>query len=245
VSEALGWALFGALAGLIAGSFLATLIMRWPRGEGLGGRSHCDACEKQLGVRDLVPILSFLFSKGRCRTCGATIDYRHVAIEFAAMLIGAIAFFVAPGWSGAGGALFGWLLLTLAALDVEHFWLPDALTGTLAATGLAFALLDNDLAARLIGAAAGFGSLALIAWGYRTLRKRDGMGAGDPKLLGAIGLWLGWEPLPFVLLGASLTGLLAVLTMRLRGGSIDGATKMPLGALLAIAAFPVWVVLRG
>lgn len=160
------------------------------------------------------------------------------------MLIGAAALFVAPGWSGAGGALFGWLLLTLAALDVEHFWLPNALTGTLAAAGLGFALVENDLASRLIGAAAGFGSLALIAWSYRALRKRDGMGAGDPKLLGAIGLWLGWEPLPFVLLGACLVGLLVVLAMRLRGGTIDGAMKMPLGALLALGAFPVWVMLR-
>ncbi|MFM9978628.1 MAG: prepilin peptidase [Sphingomonadaceae bacterium] len=245
MSTALGWALGGALAGLIAGSFLATLIIRWPRGEGLGGRSHCDACQRKLSIVDLIPVVSFVLNRGRCRTCGAAIDHRHLAIELTAMLIGAIALFVAPGVTGAGGALFGWLLLTLAALDVEHFWLPDTLTGTLAVTGLGFAFLEADLEARLIGGAAGFASLALIAWGYRTLRNRDGMGAGDPKLFGAIGLWLGWQPLPFVLLGASLVGLSAVLAMRLRGRAVEAATKLPLGALLAVAAFPVWVILRG
>ena len=95
--------------------------------------------------------------------------------------------------------MFGWLLLALAALDVAEFWLPDALTGALALAGLAsIAVAPPDWPDRLIGGVAGFASLWLIGFAYRRLRGREGLGGGDPKLLGAIGLWVGWAMLPFV-----------------------------------------------
>jgi leader peptidase (prepilin peptidase) / N-methyltransferase len=232
----------GALLGLIAGSFIATLVIRWPRGEGLGGRSRCDACHKTLGVSDLIPVLSFVATRGTCRHCGARIDARHLAIELTAALIGVVAFTVAPGWAGFAGALFGWQLIALAALDAEHFWLPDMLTALLAVTGLVAALLDPaTLPDRLIGGAVGFVSLFAIAWTYKRLRGRDGMGAGDPKLLGAIGCWLGWQPLPLVIVGASGLGLIALALMARRGQSIAATTRLPLGALMAVAAFPLWI----
>ena len=240
------WMLGGALLGLIAGSFIATPVIRWPRDEGLGGRSKCDGCGRALGIRDLVPVLSFIAARGRCRTCGARIDPRHLAIELTAALIGAVALWIVPGWAGLAGALFGWQLIALAALDVEHFWLPNILTATLAATGLLAALLDPaTLQDRVIGGAAGFTSLFLIAWAYKRVRGRDGLGAGDPKLLGAIGCWLGWQALPLVLVGASGIGLIAVVLMRLRGQAIAATTRMPLGALMAVAAFPLWIWAQG
>lgn len=236
------WALGGALLGLIAGSFIATLVIRWPKRERLGGRSRCDICGQTLGPRDLVPLLSGFASGGKCRFCGARIDGRHLATELTAALIGAIACTVSPGAVGFAGALFGWQLLALAALDAEHFWLPDALTLTLAVSGLAAGALTPDtLQDRLIGGAAGFASLFLISVIYKQLRGRDGLGAGDPKLLGGIGLWLGWQALPFVLIGASVIGLGAALAMRLRGAAVGATTRLPLGALMAVAAFPLWI----
>ncbi|MGF7147896.1 leader peptidase (prepilin peptidase)/N-methyltransferase [Sphingomonas zeicaulis] len=239
------WAALGAGLGLVAGSFLATLAVRWPEGRGIAiGRSTCDACGQPLRWFELVPLLSFAAQRGRCRRCGGRIDARHPLIEVAAALIGAAAMIAAPGLAGLAGALFGWLLLTLATLDVEHHWLPDRLTIPLAAAGIAVgaAGVSPTLVNRLIGAFAGFGTLWLIATAYRVLRGRIGLGGGDPKLFGAIGAWLGWQMLPFVLLLAALAGLAAVVAMRLRGATVTGTTRLPFGALLAVAAFPVWLV---
>lgn len=240
---AVAWVLGGVIAGLIAGSFIATLVLRWPQSRGLGGRSQCDGCHRPLSTVDLIPVLSYVFLRGRCRTCDAKIDVRHVTIEVLAAVIGGCALAASPDSTGVAGALFGWQLLALAALDFEHFWLPDRLTGLLALSGLAFALGEgrDTFVDRLIGGAAGFAVLFVIAWSYKRLRGRTGLGAGDPKLLCAIGLWLGWQPLPIVLVGASGVGLAAVLLMRLRGQAVAADTRLPLGTLMAIAAFPVWL----
>lgn len=234
----------GVLLGLIVGSFLATLIVRWPEGRSVvGGRSSCDHCGHQLRAVELIPVLSFLIQSGKCRQCGASIATDHGAIELAAALIGGLALFAAPGFAGLAGALSGWLLLTLAALDVKHHWLPDGLTAMLAVTGLIASLLvaQPSLQDRLIGGFAGFVSLAIIAAIYKSIKKRDGLGGGDPKMLGAIGCWLGWQALPLVILGASLAGILVAISWRLRGKSVDAQTMLPLGSLMAIAAFPLWL----
>jgi len=236
------WAL---LPGAIAGSFLATILIRWPRGEHVtAGRSRCDACEAPLASRDLIPILSFVAARGRCRRCGARIDRRHVAIEAAAALVGAVAALAHPLPLAAVTALFGWWLLLIAALDLEHEWLPDLLTLPLIPLGLlaAWSGFGPPLVERLIGVAAGWTSLFLIAFLYRRLRGREGMGGGDPKLFAALGSWLGAFHLPLVLVGAGLLGLVAALLMRLRGERVGAATRLPLGALMALAAWPLWLV---
>lgn len=238
--------LAGGVLGAIFGSFIANLVIRWPLGRSvIGGRSQCDACGKPLGVIELVPILSHLLQRGRCRACGAAIDRRHLIVEIAAVLIGASALFASPDLNGASGAVFGWFLLALAALDAEHFWLPDRLTLPLAVIGLVTgaAGLGVPLADRAIGAIAGFGLLAAVALGYRALRGREGLGWGDPKLLGAIGAWLGWQALPFVLLIASSLGLLALVSRRARGEAVLATTRVPLGALMAVAAWPLWMLI--
>lgn len=239
--------LAGFALGAIFGSFIAVLVTRWPRGQSTGGRSGCESCGRVLGPLELVPLLSFLVQQGRCKGCGARIDGRLIAIELAAALIGASALFVSPDLVGLSGAIFGWFLLALAVLDVEHFWLPDHLTLPLMAIGIvAAALLQPDQAyARIIGALAGYVGLSLIAWTYKTLRRREGLGGGDPKLLAGIGAWLGWQALPFVLLLACLAGLATVLGHRARGGVVTGSTHIALGALLAIAAWPLWLLWQG
>ncbi|HWV11962.1 MAG TPA: A24 family peptidase [Sphingobium sp.] len=235
----------GGIAGAIAGSFLATLILRWPKDRSvMRGRSACDGCGRVLSAIDLVPLLSALAQRGRCRTCGATIDPLHGRVEAGCAIIGALALGLAPGLVGAGWALFGWLLLVLAVLDWRHFWLPDALTLPLAFLGLTVGLWITDplLTDRLIGAGAGYFSLLAVATGYRLMRGREGLGLGDAKLLGALGAWFGWQALPFILLAASSLGLIAVLASLARGSAVDRQTRVPLGTCLAVAALPGWWV---
>lgn len=236
----------GLLLGAIAGSFIATVLTRWPKGgNALSGRSRCDACAAPLGARDLVPILSFAAARGRCRRCGARIDSRHLALEIAAAMVGLVALAAHPLPLAFATALLGWWLLLIAALDLEHQWLPDPLTLPLLPLGLAaaWAGLGPPLAERLAGAAIGWGALMLIAFAYRRLRGREGLGGGDPKLLGAIGAWIGAWHLPAILLGAGLVGLAAALAMRLRGEEVALDSRLPLGTLMALAAWPVWLVI--
>jgi leader peptidase (prepilin peptidase) / N-methyltransferase len=239
------WGAIGFLLGAIIGSFLATAAIRWPQQrQAMTGRSACDHCGRKLGLFDLVPIVSFLIRRGRCATCGGAIDRKHLLIEVVAALIGAVSFAIAPGLAGVGGAVFGWTLLLLAVLDVEHFWLPNCATYLLALLGIAFGAagmppFPND---RLIGLAAGFAVLWLVGAAYKLIRKREGLGGGDPKLFGAIGAWLGWAALPYVLLLAGLAGLASVLVARARGREVTATTRLPLGALLAVAAWPVWLI---
>ncbi|MEM9575094.1 MAG: prepilin peptidase, partial [Pseudomonadota bacterium] len=205
----------GSLLGLIVGSFLATLIVRWPLGKSITtGRSKCDSCEKQLAPSELIPVVSYVWQKGRCVDCGEAINTHHLAIELTSALVGALALYVAPNIIGLAGAFFGWLLLTLASLDAEHQWLPDRLTAILAISGISSALIIRDpiLVDRIIGGLVGYFSLALIAIAYRKLRGREGLGGGDPKMLAGIGIWLGWQYLPIVLIGASVTGLVLVIS---------------------------------
>jgi leader peptidase (prepilin peptidase) / N-methyltransferase len=209
----------------------------------MSGRSACDACGHELSPVELIPIVSASFQRGKCRHCGAPIDRRHLVIELAAAVVGGIAFGIAPGLAGLAGAVFGWMLIALIALDTAHYWLPDKLTQPLLISGLGAGLvgIDPSFPDRLWGGAGGYLSLAAIAFVYKRARGRDGLGGGDPKLLGAIGAWLGWQYLPMVLLLASGVGLLYVLFQTLRGKPMTATDRLPLGALMALAAFPLWI----
>lgn len=235
-------ALLGAL-GLVFGSFIATIAVRWPARRSVAdGRSACDACGDTLSAYELVPVLSYVVLRGRCASCRAPIRPIHVTVELLALAVGVAAGCAAPGAEGAAGAVFGWLLLALAALDLEAFWLPNELTGALAATGVISGIwFDPGMLERLIGGAGGWAALMFVASAYRVLRGKDGLGGGDPKLFGAIGLWLGWQALPVVLLAACAIGLVGVLAMRLGGRKLGMQDRVPLGVLLAVAGFGVWL----
>jgi len=239
------WSVYGTALGAVAGSFLSTLAIRWGRSEQIArGRSRCDGCGVTIPPHWLIPLVSYVAAVGRCRICTGRIDWRHPVIEGVCAVIGLLAFGLQPGLEGIAGALFGWLLVTLAALDFDHFWLPDALTLPLGILGLGFGLagVAPEPADHAIGAIAGFLLFALVAWTYRRIRGREGLGQGDAKLLGAIGAWLGWRALPWVVLGASLLGL-AWCASRLAGGrSVALADRLPLGTLLAISGWALWLL---
>lgn len=235
---------FGAILGAVFGSFIATLVVRWPAGRSVArGRSACDGCGVPIAAVDLIPLASFLLHRGRTRCCATPIDRIHPIAELAATAIGALAFLVAPPLAALFGAIFGWLLLALALLDIRCFWLPDRLTLPLALLGLLAGIAGQQppILHRLIGGAIGFAIFAAIRHGYRLLRGREGMGGGDPKLFGAIGLWLGWAMLPMVVLGASLLGLAFALALNAAGRTMARDTRLPFGPFLAIAAWAVWL----
>jgi leader peptidase (prepilin peptidase)/N-methyltransferase len=236
-------ALFGALLGAIIGSFVATLVLRWPADQSVArGRSACDGCGKALSAIDLVPLASYIAYRGRARCCGTPIAPLHPLTELLAAAVGAIAFGFAPMPDALAGALFGWILLALALLDWRHLWLPERLTIGLAIAGLAIGWLGigAPLPDRLIGGIVGFVAFEAVRLGYRWLRGREGMGGGDVRLFGAIGLWLGWRSLPIVLLVASLAGLAWALVLVVRRMGPVG--KLPFGAFLSLAAWLVWLV---
>lgn len=233
MSDAFGWAALLGVLGLVFGSFIATVAIRWP-GSALGGRSACDGCGRALTALELVPLVGYLVLRGRCRSCGASIAPIHPICEAVGAMVGMAAGLVAPGWAGAAGAVFGWQLLALAAIDIRTLRLPNTLTAALAVTG---ALLGTaPPLARLIGGVAGFAALWLVAAAYRRLRGRIGLGGGDAKLFGGIGLWLGWSVLPGVLLVASLGGLGWALARRMRGSD-----RLAFGPLLALGGFMAWL----
>lgn len=167
---------------------------------------------------------------------------RRRLIVAASAAIAALSLLVSPGVAGMSGAIFGWMLLTLLVLDVEHFWLPDRLSMPLAVLGLLAGLwLPPSLSDRLLGCLAGFASLAAIAQAYKSMTGRTGLGGGDPRLFAGIGAWLGWAMLPSVLLLSSLLGLTLVGYYRLSGRAVSRYSRVPLGAFLAAAAWIVWL----
>ncbi len=228
------------------GSFLGVVIRRLPRGRPVAlARSCCDACGVALHPIDMVPLASYVALRGRCRRCAAPIGAFHPAIELAAL---AVAVWAASVDAGAPGLLWadcllGWTLLALGWIDWEWMRLPDTLTLPLLVAGLGAAtLFDRDeLASHAVGAALGYFALRAVALGYRALRGREGIGAGDAKLLGAAGAWVGWQALPQVLLFGAVAGLLIAAWQRLRGRTLDRSTPLPFGTPLALALWVVWL----
>lgn len=244
MSPAIAAAILG-LAGLIIGSFLAAVSVRLPRDENIVlGRSRCMSCERPLRPWELVPLISWLLLRARCARCGAAVSARYPLIELGAAAVGI--------WAGASGgswlmmaatAVLGWQLLLIAVVDAENLWLPDMLTWPLAATGLiAAVLLEPDAAVpHLIGAAVGFCGLWLIARLYKAVRKRDGLGGGDPFLFAGAGAWVGWVGLPSVLLWASAAGLSLVFGLLVVRRSVSATQKLPFGVFLSIGAWLTWL----
>jgi leader peptidase (prepilin peptidase) / N-methyltransferase len=233
------------IASPIIGSFLGVVIARSGKAMVLG-RSHCEACNHQLAVRDLIPVLSWAARKGRCRYCGAKLGWFYPAVELAAMVPVFWAATLQQDWLLLASAVFGWLLLCLAWIDARTQRLPDALTLPLAASGLvAAACFDNGaILNHLIGAGAGFAGFWLLAIAYRHLRRRDGLGLGDAKLLAGLGAWLSWEGLPTVVfLGAAIAIALTLGRILISGKAAQATSRQRIafGPALALAGWIVWL----
>jgi leader peptidase (prepilin peptidase) / N-methyltransferase len=236
--------LWAILLAPIVGSFLGVLILRAEQPLSIaGGRSCCPECKSQLTPLELVPILSWLASRGTCRHCGKPIGVFYPLIELAAV---AVALWVAVTVSGSllwASCILGWALLVLAAIDLRYFLLPDFLTLPLVVAGLFVTwMFDPDtLLMHVAGAILGYALVIAIRFFYWQIRYREGMGLGDAKLLAAAGAWVSLEGIPSVALIGAFTGLAYALFAAWRSGSISLGDRIPFGAFLALGTWIVWL----
>jgi leader peptidase (prepilin peptidase) / N-methyltransferase len=226
------------------GSFLGVVVVRMPEGRSvLLGRSVCDRCGRTLGVADLIPLVSYLVRRGRCACGEARLSLFYPAIELGALAVAASTAGMLSGWLLLASLALGWTLLALAAIDLRHYWLPDRLTLPLVPAGLVVAWLIDParLGDHLIGALAGFLAFAGIAWAYRRLRRRAGLGLGDAKLLAAAGAWLGWQALPGLVVVAAALALAVALIRAAFGARLAATTRIAFGPYLALALWLSWL----
>ncbi|NIM28558.1 MAG: prepilin peptidase [Gammaproteobacteria bacterium] len=258
---------FTALLGLAVGSFLNVVIFRLPRmmerdwrdqcAEIVDGetevkdrpaynlvvpRSRCPSCGHSISALENVPVVSYLFLKGRCAQCGWRIPLRYPLVELLTAVLSVIVVWQLGLSLQAGAALaLTWALIALAFIDFDTQLLPDSITLPFLWLGLVLNISGTftDLSAAVIGAVAGY----LILWSvyhvFRLVTGKEGMGFGDFKLLAMFGAWLGWSALPLIVLLSSFVGaVVGVAMIALRGH--DRNIPIPFGPYLAVAG---WIAL--
>lgn len=259
------------IVGLLIGSFLNVVILRLParleydwrcqckellqiedageKGEApkpppdlIWSRSQCPDCGHYIKAHENIPLLSYLFLKGRCASCKAPISMRYPCIEAStALLFLVVAIHFGPGLQALAAIGLTAFLIALTCIDIDHQLLPDDLTLLLLWSGLFASLfyVFSDPVSSLIGALAGYLSLWLVYHLFRLLTGKEGMGYGDFKLLAALGAWTGWQMLPLIILLASLlgavTGLIMIALKRHKSSQ-----PMPFGPFIALAG---WIAL--
>lgn len=250
------------LLGLLVGSFLNVVIHRLPlmmRAEWqqqchdyIGSilpeatpvtlskpRSRCPQCSHVISALENIPVVSYLFLKGRCRACQTPISLRYPAIEILTAVMSAIvAWHFGVSWASVGALLLTWALIALTFIDVDEQLLPDNITLPLIWLGLFFNLFHHfaNLQDAVIGAIAGYLALWLVFHLFRLVTGKEGMGFGDFKLLALLGAWLGWQFLPVIILLSSLVGAvvgISLIVLRLH----QRANPIPFGPYLAAAGW--------
>jgi leader peptidase (prepilin peptidase)/N-methyltransferase len=267
--------IFAGLLGLAFGSFLNVCLSRWPEGESIiRPRSHCRHCNRTLAWWENVPLISWLALRGRCRTCRAWIGWRYPLVELAIGLLWSLvgwSFFsqfqvmdVALGPSlgipqlglipAIAAMIFLWMMVGIAVMDAEHFWIADAATLPGIALGFAIPIFIESLlrtplrwqstfwirlGERLLEVLIAAALILLIRWLYWLICRREGFGLGDAKLMALLAAWLGLPGalLSFVL-GVWLGALVAVVLRLIPSASRDSESwwlsKFPLGTFLCI-----------
>jgi leader peptidase (prepilin peptidase) / N-methyltransferase len=227
---------YAGLVGLLIGSYLNVVVHRLPHHQStVLPRSRCPKCGAPIRARDNFPVISWLLLGGKCRDCKAPISVRYPLIELltSALFAGSVLRFgVTP--TAAFAALFCAALIALAAIDVEHFLLPDRITLPGIALGLAVQPLLSwgRFPGAIQGALFGAGLLLLMAGLWELLRGVEGMGLGDVKMLAMIGAFLGVHGVVVTLVFASLAGSIVGVTLLARG-AIELQGKLPFGLFLA------------
>ena len=224
--------------GLIVGSFLNVCIYRLPRRESVAWpASHCTSCDRPLAWFENVPVLSWGVLRGRCRTCGSAVSALYPIVELTTAVLFAAAYPVyGPTPLLAVRLLFICALIVLFAIDLEHQILPDAVTLPGVVIGFVASLfLPPGWQSSLIGLLAGGLFPFVIAEIYLRVRRREGMGMGDFKMLAMVGAFLGWPLVWLTLLMACVLGIV------IGGGALllsrrELATRIPFGTFIALAA---------
>lgn len=257
----------GGIFGLLLGSFLNVVILRLPArmyGEwrrdarhylGLEDEpqtqvinlskpaSHCPACGAPIKPQHNIPLISYLFLRGRCNACGTSISIQYPLIELlAGLLAGFFVYQYGVSINSLYGIIFSYSLLVLATIDLHEKLLPDEITLPLLWLGL-FANLNNHFVAlnsAVLGAIAGYLSLWFVFWAFKLLTGKEGMGYGDFKLLAALGAWMGWQILPMVIfLSTAVSALVGIGAIVFAGRNKD--MPMAFGPYLAMAGWIAFV----
>ena len=226
------------LFGLAIGSFLNVCIVRLQTGQSVvRPGSHCRACKRNLLWFENVPVVSWLFLRGRCRTCRAPIPALFPMVELATPLIFVLQYWYL-GWSELllVRLIFSSAMVVLFVIDLQSRILPNIVTLPGIVVGLlaAFAL-DPGWESAILGAMLGGGGLLLVAETYHRLRQEQGVGMGDVKMLAMIGAFLGWQLMLMTLLLASLLGSVVGIGIIVSGRG-DSKYALPFGSFLALAA---------
>ncbi len=204
--------------------------------------STCPQCQARIRPWHNIPVLGWLWLRGRCVDCKAPISPQYPLVELACgLLSAACAWHFGWGPQLAAALLLTWALLVLAIIDARTTLLPDSITLPLLWAGLLLALVPVMVPLRdaVIGAAVGYLSLWLVFWGFKLLTGKEGMGYGDFKLFAALGAWLGWQQLLLVILLSSVVGAVVgvgLIVARNRGRDL----QLPFGPYLAAAG---WIAL--
>jgi len=206
--------------------------------------SRCPHCGHAIKPWENIPVISYIFLRGRCSNCGEGISLRYPAIELLSGMLAVVLgwHYDAVGLALLGGLIFTWSLIALTMIDIDHMLLPDDITLPLVWLGIFFNIFGTyvPLLDAVIGAMAGYLSLWSVYWLFKLATGKEGMGYGDFKLLAALGAWLGWQTLPMIILLSSLVGaILGVLLMFLHRRGKD--IPIPFGPYLAIAGWIAFV----
>ncbi len=258
-----------AILGLLVGSFLNVVILRLPRRlehewlsqarEFLGQDvpadpaaappdlvfhgSHCMHCQHALSPLDNIPLLSYVFLRGRCRYCKMTISWQYPLVELiSAFACATVAWKFGFGWQLLAGLILTWILIAASGIDARTQLLPDQLTLPLLWLGLLISLVPVFIAPSdsIIGAAIGWLSLWSVFWLFKLMTGKEGMGYGDFKLLAALGAWMGASALlPTILLSSLIGAIVGGVILAAKGK--DKSTPIPFGPFIAAAGW-AWFV---
>ena len=239
---------FVIILGALWGSFANVCIVRLPNEKGVvSGRSHCPKCEKKIVWYDNIPIISFFLLRGKCRNCKTSISIQYVIVE----AINIISFVAIYYFFGISITTILMMMLSLSFLiiffiDLKHFIIPNVLTFSMMFVGF-FKSFDPNLHPlfpnyinSLIGGVFGYGIIWSIIYFYKQVRKKEGMGLGDAKLLAVVGFWFGWVSIPFVLFCSSILALLWVVPDLIKK-SKKLTSQIPFGPYIILASILFFV----
>jgi leader peptidase (prepilin peptidase) / N-methyltransferase len=228
------------LLGLALGSFYNVCIHRYLTGQSIVlPASHCPQCRHSLAWWENIPLLSYLLLRGRCRGCGKHISLRYPLVEAVSGLWAlALAVQFGLGWEWLVYMVAGGLLIVMSFIDFAEYILPDVFTlpGAVAAfAGMVF-LVGMPWQDSLLGALIGAGGFLLLQQGYYLIRRVEGLGTGDIKLMLMLGALVGWQGLPLLIFLAAFTALAASLGYMAKNAHQGMQTRIPFGPFLSLGA---------
>jgi leader peptidase (prepilin peptidase)/N-methyltransferase len=230
--------LAACILGLILGSFSNVCIHRYIKGESIVlPTSHCPLCKHKLAWWENIPLLSYLLLWGKCRSCREDIHWRYPVVEgISGLWALLLALKFGPETAFAVYLFFGQILIIISFIDLEIFILPDIYTlpGSVAALAATVLFLGLPWSSSLIGALAGGGTFLILQQGYKWLKGRDGLGAGDIKLMFLLGALLGWQALPLVVFMAAVSALTVSLVYLRQANAKGLQTAIPFGPFLSL-----------